>query len=371
LADSTEKLVLDRRYLLIALLPALVFLVNQLMLKYYADPWDILPERVVEFQAYREGAARIGMLAAFMLFFGVALAGLLFFAVSLRIFERKARGRMIVGFLTLAAAAMIASALVRGRAAEDYSGLSLFCLAAGYDARQAVAARAAESDELARARRSTGQVAVQPPPPGVAVKHLPRHSDCPYPRFSRMRDLAAWQFRAVCLAFAALVFGGIFCLSGRPRAESKEMEEEQSLPPGALAAAPASLIGRAPAEADIRLWERQSEWLNACLYLSALLLASALLFINAFLQWPDFVLTDARDRDAYVAAMVSYYGVTFSVMLASFYIPVAVILATRVKAAGGKLPEAFKGPRQLVKIVLGLSSTALAGVLPGILELVG
>lgn len=356
MADVGDKRKLEAHYLLIALLPALVFSVNQLLLRNYAEPWDILPERIAEFHAYREGTARIGMLAAFMLFFGVAMAGLLFFAISLRIFEWKRRMAMVAGFLLFAGAAIGLSAIVKDRSAEDYAGVSLFCIAAGYGEEQTLLAKTREAEELRRSGKASGA--------GVAVKYLPRHADCPYDRFTAMRDLANWQFGGVCFAFAALVLAGIFCLAGPPAPNDGAARPKAQ--GGETAAVQPHLAG-----ADLPHWERQSEWLNACLYLSALLLASALAFTNAFLQWPDFVLLDAKDRDAYVASMVSYYGITFSVMLASFYIPVAAILAGRVRAAGGKLPEAFKGPRQIGKIVLGLSSTALAGAIPGVLELFG
>jgi len=357
-ADVGEKRELKAHYLLIALLPALVFSVNQLLLRYYAEPWDILPERIVEFHAYREGTARIGMLAAFMLFFGVAMAGLLFFAISLRIFEWRRRLAMTIGFLIFAGSALIVSGVVKDRSAEDYAGVSLFCIAAGYGDEQALVAKSRESEEL----RGSGKT----PGTGVAVKYLPRHAECPYPRFEQMRDLGNWQYGGVCLAFAAFVFAGIFCLAAPPA------PQDSAERPKAEGGGPAAVSAQPPLDgADLRHWERQSEWLNVCLYLSALLLASALVFTNAFLQWPDFVLVEASDRDAYVASMVAYYGITFSVMLASFYIPVAAILAGRVRAAGGTLPEAFTGPRQIVKILLGLSSTALAGAIPGVMELFG
>jgi hypothetical protein len=35
-----------------------------------------------------------------------------------------------------------------------------------------------------------------------------------------------------------------------------------------------------------------------------------------------------------------------------------------------KAPDAFSGPLQLLKIVLGLGSTAFAGALPGIIEMI-
>jgi hypothetical protein len=360
-ATGGDESMFHRRYLLIALLPTLAFLVNQLLLKYYGDPYDILPDRIAEFDAYKEGAARIGLIGAFLLCFGVAMAGAGFFVASLRIFRTwRESALMVVGFLMLAGAAVLTQQIVIGRPAEEYAGRSLFCLAAGYGEDQSDRARAVEKAAAeahpgpAQDRQAAGTLRDSPPaaiPPGVAVGHLPAHAHCPYPRFMRMQDLATWQFRVTALAFAGLVFGGIFCLAGPDKA-----------------AAPGP--SRETAEADHQHWQSQSEWLNASLYLSALLLATNLMFIHAFLRWPGFLLADAQGRDAYVGTMVSYYGIAFSVMLAAYYIPVAVILARKAKKGKGSLPEAFKGPLQVLKIVLGLSSTALAGALPAFLDLV-
>lgn len=356
---DTDNSLLDRRYLLIALLPTLVFGVSQLLLKYYGEPWDVLPPRSVEFEAYKEGAARMTMLGAFMLFFGAALAGLLYFAASLRRFRRNEAGLMIVGFLMLAGAAILTQQIVIGRPSEEYAGLKLFCLAAGYEQAQSHRARSDEGAAAApgaadgkvvgaedRSRRPT--VAT-----GTAVQPFPHGAICPYPRFERMKQLVSWQFQGTAVSFAGLVFAGIFCLAGPNKSASRPRS------------GPASA-----AEGDSKHWERQSVQLNTSLYLSALLLGTNLLFIHAFLRWPSFLLADAQGRNAYVDTMVTFYGFSFSSMLASYYIPVAVLLAARAQKGQGSLPEAFQGPAQIVKIVLGLSSTALAGALPDILEAV-
>lgn len=357
MATRTDNSLLDPRYILIALLPTLVFGVSQLLLKYYGEPWDVLPARLAEFDAYKEGAARMAVIGAFILFFGTALAGLLFFAASLRRFRRDEAGLMVVGFLMLAGAAVLTQQFVIGRPAEEYAGLRLFCLAAGYGqpqrdearADEAAAAAPSSAQAVGVARRST-RPAIEA---GVAVERLPRHATCPYPRFERMRQLLTWQFRGTALAFAGLVFAGIFCLA-RP-------DNSASLPRSGPAVA---------ANGDVRHWEWQSVQLNTSLYLSALLLGTNLLFIHAFLRWPNFLLAEPHGRDAYVDTMVSFYGFSFSSMLAAYYIPVAALLASRAQKGEGGLPEAFKGPTQIVKIVLGLSSTALAGALPDILDLV-
>ena len=357
MAAGTDNSLLNRRYLLIALLPTLVFGVSQVLLKYYGEPWDILPARLAEFEAYKEGAARMAVLGAFMLCFGAALAGLLFFAASLRRFGRNEAGLMITGFLMLAGAAVLTQQVVIGRPAEEYAGLRLFCLAAGPDPvridRAGFDEAAAPGADRARAARAAAQSRQPAVTTDVAAGRLSRQAKCPYPRFERIRLLLALQFQGTALAFAGLVFAGIFCLAGPGRSASPPRSD------------PASASG-----GDARHWERQSVQLNTSLYLAALLLGTNLLFIHAFLRWPSFLLADPQGRNAYVDTMVSFYGFSFSSMLAAYYIPVAALLAVRAQKDDGGLPEAFKGPTQIVKIVLGLSSTAFAGALPDILDLV-
>ena len=212
-----------------------------------------------------------------------------------------------------------------------------------------------------------------------------------------MRGLGRWQHLGVILSFSALVLGAICCLAPPPNRRTAE-----SPPPPAPTPADAARQARAPAvdepaalaaakagtpvidaaapvpepAADPVLshWEEQSRWLNTYLYLAALLLVTALLFIHAYLRWPGFVLEDRTGYDNHMGALVSYYGFTFTVMLAAFYVPVATILSHRVEGkkvpepGESKLPKAFAGPVQLLKIVLALFSSAFAGALPSILD---
>jgi hypothetical protein len=356
------------RYLLIALLPPLVFLVNLLLLTFYGDPWDVLPAKIAAFDAYKEGAARIGTIAAFMLLFGAALAGVLFFAVALRLVERRLWRSMAVAWLVLAGAAILGQALIQDRQAEDYAGFSLFCLASGYSEARTDEARAVVEAEVAAEQRRAAA--------GGSESARQGKRGCDSDRFQLMRQLAQWQSRLVALAFAGLVLGGIFCLAG-PLAAPRVTAKPLGAKAGVEAQAASDGESAGGDDPELEHWERQSERLNACLYLAALLLGTALLFINAFLRWPAFLLTDSKSYDGYIASMVAYYGFTFSVMLASFYMPVALLLAGKARTsarrtgAAVKLPEAFKGPLQILKIVLGLFSTALAGILPGIIDLAG
>jgi hypothetical protein len=379
MTDDRGRAEIPARYFAIALLPAAMFLINLFVLWLYADPPNPLPARIAEFAAYKEASARIGVLATLMLFAGAAVAALLFFFVCLRTINRQ--GRRIIGgcFLGLAVTAALSGILIKNRTTVAYAGSSLTRVAAAYDKERSDSARAAEKKGMEAGlpggpspAGAEGKVAPKPKKlaDGVAVDILAKQGKPGQTRLARMTALQMVQFIVTTLAFAALIMAAILCLAeppARPLAESSSDsagESSQRTESERLAAQAAML----------RHWERQSSWLNHCLYLSALLLGTCLLFINAFLRWPGFVLTEHGDYDAYIATLVSYYGFTFTVMLASFYIPVAAILTDRVKRLSAstqgetKLPNAFQGPLQILKIVLGLFSTSLAGVLPAIID---
>ena len=106
MAESSNKASLNPRYLLIALLPALVFFLNLWVILKFAAPFDFPPPRIAEFDVDKEGAARIGMLATFMLFTGAALAALFFFAYTLRMFDWRGRILPVLAFLGMALSAL-------------------------------------------------------------------------------------------------------------------------------------------------------------------------------------------------------------------------------------------------------------------------
>ncbi|HEX8625621.1 MAG TPA: hypothetical protein VF782_11145 [Allosphingosinicella sp.] len=375
---------INRWYFLIGLLPALVFLVNLWVLTNYALPFDIRPDRLAEFDLTKEGAARIGAAAAFLLVAGAA--GAILLCCSYRVLKLGGPGRLAAAITYVAlSAAALGTTGVAAPGAEEYPGRTLFCLAAAYNHADSLAAREAERADIERAATpaspaTAGQAkaagALQKP--GVAVDRLPYWKDhdkknCAHPRFDKARSLAALQFLLVVLAFSALVVGAISCLAEPEPNPSDPAGDADPKPDRLPAGKPGSEAGASELQAH---WESQAKWLNICLYLGALLLGAALVFIGAFLRWPLYALPSAEGYENYTSAMLAYYGCTFSLMLTSFYVPVAARLAAKVKSGAAaaaetsKLPEAFRGPLQLLKIVLGLASTALAGALPGIIDMI-
>lgn len=368
---------IDRWYFLIGLLPALVFLVNLWVLTNYALPFDIRPDRLAEFDLTKEGAARIGAAAAFLLVAGTAGAILLCFSYRVLMLDASGRLAAAITYVALSAAALgTTGAAAPG--AEDYPGRTLFCLATAYSHADSVGAREAERLDIEGAAAGQATAAGARQKPGVAVDRLPYWKDrdkksCAHPRFDKAKSLAALQFLLIVLAFSALVVGAICCLA-KPQPAPSEPKGDGGFKADQLSAEePGSEPGDPALQAH---WESQAKWLNICLYLGALLLGAALVFIGAFLRWPLYALPSAEGYENYTSAMLAYYGCTFSLMLTSFYVPVAAFLAGKVKSGAttpaetSKLPEAFRGPLQLLKIVLGLASTALAGALPGIIDMI-
>jgi hypothetical protein len=391
-----------------------VLLASVFILINYAAPFDVQPARVAEFSVPAEGAARISVLAAFMIVLGAAGAAIAF---SLTVLRGLTWTDWLLAGVTFAALTVGAEVSTEGRvrSAETYPGLTLFCIAAEYTPSDSAQARAGEFESLRGAQRSgaRGQVTNESVEQAAAAEAGPRQQAgvpvdrlrfarwCSDPklaqnnfhrfatshslvRFMRAHELADLQYALIVLAFSGLVVGAICCLRDPRACPGLAVADPETAAHGPFPAADERSVAaphseRVDAEraADLAHWEHQSARLNACLYLGALLLGSSLLFIGAFLRWPLYALLDAAPYADYVNAMLAYYGSTFSVMLVAFYVPAAAILSVKVRASAeattgeAKLPEAFQGPLQLVKIVVGLGGTAFAGALPQIIDMIG
>lgn len=109
------------------------------------------------------------------------------------------------------------------------------------------------------------------------------------------------------LALGAMIVGMILCLDSRA---CKTIEEQAAL------------------LADNLKQMRQQ------LYLSGLVLTFGMLYATSWIYWPLHLVQEA-EREAYGALLLSaslYTGTYFSLLILSFYLPVAFILDARVKA---------------------------------------
>lgn len=91
-------------------------------------------------------------------------------------------------------------------------------------------------------------------------------------------------------------------------------------------------------------WRLQTDSLTRLLYITAGFMIAGLLYSRARYAWPAHSLlpADARSYAAHVGSLVLYLGVANSVLIASYYLPVAAALA---RAGGASAP----GPRDSVE----------------------
>lgn len=124
----------------------------------------------------------------------------------------------------------------------------------------------------------------------------------------------------------------------------------------------------------------QRRRLRRYLNFAAALMTAGLLFMVAWMRWPGFVYSGAPSQvSAYVAhinALALYFGVFYSALIASYYVPVAAILQNR--EARALLGRDFQRdddslvhpqPAQVVGRGFAVLVPALAGIVPSILEL--
>jgi hypothetical protein len=121
--------------------------------------------------------------------------------------------------------------------------------------------------------------------------------------------------------------------------------------------------------------------LNLHLYLIATALVSGLLFLSALLHWPAFAFAEAAAKayNSHVDAYILYWGVSYSLLIASVYVPVAIDLnrACAGSAAAETGDPAPADPKDRpaadllgpFKTAAALFAPAIAGLLGGVISL--
>jgi hypothetical protein len=145
---------------------------------------------------------------------------------------------------------------------------------------------------------------------------------------------------------------------------------------GAITCLAAPTAGSTKARLDA--WALQTRRLNGFLYLAAAYMISGLLFTNAQLSWLGYSLhpDDLGPYRAYVGAIVLHGGISNSLIIASYYLPVATWLAatrpprpqpaaTDSRSAEAETPDPF-GPLKIAGTIL---APALVGFLGELLKL--
>lgn len=122
----------------------------------------------------------------------------------------------------------------------------------------------------------------------------------------------------------------------------------------------------------------QRRRLQRYLNLGALVMTAGLLFMVAWMRWPAFGY-DGEDHNAYVGhvnALALYFGVYYSAVIASYYVPVAAIMQSRTARALLGRDSSTDGPgrpephsAEVAGKGLAILLPAIAGMTPSLIDL--
>jgi len=319
MADGEKRgLSLSWQALLFAIPALAVYLLNdQLLAAFGKSPGAalLIPD---EYGVHMEPGARLEFLAAFLLFVAVATAMIAVFVSTLWSLDFTSRTRFALGAgaLTLIGVVVLWLCPTPGIAADI--GLPSNC-----------------PRSIVRGTLVAGAE-------GVA---------CSVRAYTDLLNLmVVWKWVLVT-ATAAVIFGTVCCLAGAPE--------------------------QAPRPAKVAALKRQARRLHIFLYLAAMLMVSTLLVQHAFVRWPRFAVTQTGPFDAHVNAIILYYGVGYSIFLASFYLPVVWRLGWRAERVKDEklrdeiLETATSGPAGVAKSAAAILAPALAGLLSAWIDLSG
>lgn len=262
---------LPPRTLEIIALPMAMIIASSVLIGFFGHLFN--PTHQPLATGHAEAAGRLRMLATWLLFTAMTIACLWYFASNARIFTPATNRRLTFAyyFLALLEVAFVLAGLVEG--APRFFDERAMC--------EALGGSPIQYDGLML--RLNAWLDLRP--------------SCADSQFVLLWGLNDAQKMLLALLAPALVLGTISCLAVPPE----------------------------PTERDYRFQARR---LNTYLCLAATVLVLGLLFISALLRWPGSGLAGnaAEVYGAHVDAYVLYSGVSYSVFIASYYVPVAIRL---------------------------------------------
>jgi len=263
-----------------------------------------------------EMAGRTVVLTTVIGVVSIAFLAVGLFAVDVaRLFGPTARKILLVGVASLVALLILSFALTFSQVTrsmprmEDYVGRCFYPTALIAPSALATGELDFRSSEAVRHRKLSmlrdQWVIDRPGKPALCSKPVTPHADKPG-LSRRLRDWVKTIQIAMLIGVPALMLGTISCI-----------------------ARPAPSL---PAATRKALRQLQHQRLQRYLYGAALLLTAGMLFMIAWLRWPLFVFATPNETTPYVAlinAITLYFGVNYSLVIASYYLPVAMLLRRR------------------------------------------
>lgn len=342
--------------------PILVMSAGGNLIGRFGYPFDHLAVATVQ-NGHLEAAGRLRMLATWLLLAATSAGCIFYFLWSVRRFRRPMAGLLAAVYAGFAAIGVISIAMGGVPGGQRVIDERVICGAF------ALMEPGAQTPAAQTPSPAAGPAAARPPgsdagargdpPPALKVYGSPRPTmydrgyACPdNESFRLLWGLNEFQKYLLALLIPALVLGTLSCL-----------------------ALPAT-----PSPGDCRFQVRR---LNIHLYLTATVLVAGLLFLSALLHWPGFAFDrpTAASYSAHVDAYILYWGVTYTIFIASYYVPVAALLARRCAHPPVEAPPVGKAREDeaaddpageltgLLKTLAALFAPAIAGLLGGIIHL--
>ena len=278
-----------------------------------------------------EAAGRLRMLTTWLVMAGLGVAALILFFLDVARMTRRSRTLLLASWAVLVLVGLYSVSFreFEGRA-EHVIGEQMICRSLKL------------ADFPKEARKPIRRL-----PPAVVAE--PARKRCAgVEKFDWFNRLNGAQLYLLLLVLPAIVLGAVSCLAGLPG------------------------LARA-----------QAKRLDTYMYLAAALLVCGLLFLSAILRWPGYAFrgADLASYTAHVSGYVLYWGIAYSLVIAAFYVPVAIILsgamrksgpvepgqgdATTTKAAASASPQ----PLDALKVAAAVFAPAITGLIGEILKL--
>jgi hypothetical protein len=297
-ASRTTKVEIAQSHLAVLILPIAVLFLSEGMLGTFGDTTLTMPPpELTKHARMDELTARYTFLAAFFFFGAVAIASIFIFAADL--VSRHTRMSSIRVGIALLAVIAISLTFSTLESEDDSTSFEAYQLLG-----EPVFATALTQGTLA------GCV------PGRAI-----YPECEgQGAFYALTWLLDKANLLSALAAAAVVMGLVLSLA-RPAAKN-------------------DLTTAAGFKAEAAALRESQDNVQRYLYLSGLLLTAGMALGLAWMRWPGEVLADPMmhdDYDALVQSVALFRGVSYSVLILSYYMPVSLLLLVRVRRFNDKL----------------------------------
>ena len=299
-SKSSEKLQIAPKYLFLLLLPIVVLTASEYILGTFGDTSIIVPNVAQnELSPLVELSARYKFLSALFFFIAVAISMIAIFSFELfanhtwRSILYTLIGIFVVILVSLSFSTIEPEWMPSGFESQALLGDNLFH-------------RALEPGRLPGCATDGALVAMCDNRGAYfALKYLLDHANI----FSS-------------LAAAAVIAGMVLSLSNKASAGTK---------------------GHSSLVSEAQTLQAAQDTVQRYLYCSGILLTTGMVLVLSWMKWPSDMIGDEATRiahDSMLTSLSMFRGVTYTVLILSFYLPVSLLLKTRIDAFKEKAASA-------------------------------